>query len=63
MLSGTTLALDDPKFSFTGQRISELLPKIGSNNIPQELMSHLLEGKERKERSSTISQAYQVIHH
>jgi hypothetical protein len=22
---GTTLALDDPKFSFTGQRISEIL--------------------------------------
>ena len=45
---GTTLSLDDPKFSFTGQRISELLAKIGSSNIPQQLMSQLLEGKKTR---------------
>ena len=45
---GTTLTLDDPKFSFTGQRNSELLAKIGSSNIPQKLMNQLLEGKMTK---------------
>lgn len=40
--SGTTLVLDDPNVSLSGQRISELLEKIGSSNIPDKLMGMLL---------------------
>jgi transposase len=40
--SGTALVLDDPKVSLSGQRISELLEKIGSSNTPDKLMGMLL---------------------
>ena len=42
MVSGTALVLDDPKVSLSGQRISELLEKIGSSNTPDNLMGMLL---------------------
>lgn len=40
--AGTTLALDDPAISLSGQRISELFEKIGTSNIPDALMGRLL---------------------
>ena len=40
--AGTTLALDDPAISLSGQRISELLEKIGTSDIPDALMGRLL---------------------
>ena len=40
--AGTTLALDGPAISLSGQRISELLEKIGTSNIPDALMGRLL---------------------
>lgn len=41
--TGTTLSLDAPKITLTGQRISELLARIGTSTLPQHLMSRLLE--------------------
>jgi len=41
--TGTTLALDSPQITPTGQRISELLARIGTSTIPQQLMQRLLE--------------------
>ena len=46
--AGTALSLDDPKISLSGQRISELLERIGTSNIPQQLMGKLLEGNRTK---------------
>jgi transposase len=46
--TGTVLPLDDPKISLTGQRISELLERIGTSNIPQQLMGKLLEENQTK---------------
>ena len=46
--SGTTLVLDDPKISLSGQRISELLARIGTSNIPDKLMGRLLEKNNTK---------------
>lgn len=40
--SGTALVLDDPQISLSGQRISELLSKVGSSNIPDKVMGMLL---------------------
>lgn len=46
--SGTALVLNDPKISLSGQRISELLDKIGSSNIPDKLMGMLIEQNSTK---------------
>ena len=46
--TGTVLPLDDPKISLTGQRISELLERIGTSTIPQQLMGKLLEENQTK---------------
>jgi len=46
--TGTVLPLEDPKISLTGQRISELLERIGTSNIPQQLMGKLLEENQTK---------------
>ena len=45
---GTTLALDSPQRSITGQRISELLARIGTSTVPQQLMARLLEENRTK---------------
>jgi transposase len=46
--AGTTLALDSPQITLTGQRISELLARIGSSTVPQQLMTRLLEENRTK---------------
>ena len=48
--TGTVLSLDDPKISLSGQRISELLERIGTSTIPQQFMEQLLE-KNRTKRT------------
>ncbi len=48
--TGTVLSLDDPKISLSGQRISELLERIGTSTIPQQFMGQLLE-KNRTKRT------------
>ncbi|MDO9033766.1 MAG: IS1634 family transposase, partial [Methanoregula sp.] len=50
--AGTALSLDDPKISLSGQRISELLERIGTSNIPQQLMGNLL--KENRTKRTLI---------
>jgi len=46
--TGTALVLDDPKIMLSGQRISELLARMGSSDIPQKLMGRLLEENRTK---------------
>ena len=46
--AGTSLALDSPPIILTGQRISELLDRIGTSTVPQQLMQRLLDENETK---------------
>lgn len=41
---GTTLALESPQIDLAGQRVSELLGRLGESNIPDRFMSQLIEG-------------------
>lgn len=41
---GTSLALDSPEINLSGQRVSELLSRLGESNVPELLMSQLIEG-------------------
>ena len=41
---GTALVLQNPPISFSGQRISELLAKLGDSNIPGTFMGKILAG-------------------
>ena len=40
---GTVLAFDSPQIKFSGQRLSELLYRLGESNIPDRFMSQLIE--------------------
>jgi len=46
---GTSLALESPKINLTGQRVSELLGRLGESNIPERFMSQLIEGTGTKD--------------
>jgi len=41
---GTALALESPQIDLAGQRVSELLCRLGESNIPDRFMSQLIEG-------------------
>jgi transposase len=41
---GTALALESPQINLTGQRVSELLCRLGESNIPDRFMSQLVKG-------------------
>ena len=41
---GTVLAFDSPQIKLSGQRLSELLYRLGESNIPDRFMSQLIEG-------------------
>jgi hypothetical protein len=40
---GTSLALESPQIDLAGQRVSELLGRLGESNIPDRFMSQLIE--------------------
>ncbi len=41
---GTALTLESPQIDLAGQRVSELLCRLGESNIPDRFMSQLIEG-------------------